>query len=63
MPGDIVIASADGIVVVPKNDAEYVLQQTKDIFDREAKRIKEIENGVLFKAQIDDALRAKKIIT
>jgi regulator of RNase E activity RraA len=63
MPGDIVIASADGIVVVPKADAQYVLQQTKSIFEREAKRIKEIEKGVLFKTQIDDVLRAKKIIT
>jgi regulator of RNase E activity RraA len=63
MPGDIVIASVEGIVVVPKVDAEYVLQKTKAIFDGEAKRIEEIENGVLFKAQIDDVLRAKKIIT
>lgn len=63
IPGDVVIASADGIVVVPKADVEYVLQQTKSIFEGEAKRIKEIENGVLFKAQIDDVLRAKKIIT
>jgi len=62
MPGDIVVASTDGIVVVPRADADYVLQQTKAIFEREAKRIKEIERGVLFKAQIDDVLKAKKII-
>jgi regulator of RNase E activity RraA len=62
MPGDIVIASAEGVVVVPKADADYVLQQTRAIIEREARRIKEIENGILFKAEIDDVLRAKKII-
>jgi 4-hydroxy-4-methyl-2-oxoglutarate aldolase len=62
MPGDIVIASKDGIVVVPKADAEYVLQETHAVFEREAKRVKEIEAGVLFKPDIDNVLRAKKLI-
>ncbi len=62
MPGDVVIASKDGIVVVPREDADYVLQETKAIWAREAKRVKEIEEGVLFKADIDNVLRAKKII-
>lgn len=62
MPGDIVVASRDGIVVVPKADAAYVLQETKAIFEREAKRVKEIEAGVLFKSDIDNTLRAKKVI-
>jgi regulator of RNase E activity RraA len=62
MPGDIVIASKDGIVIVPKADAAYVLEETKAIFEREAKRMKEIAAGVLFKPDIDNTLRAKKII-
>jgi 4-hydroxy-4-methyl-2-oxoglutarate aldolase len=62
MPGDIVIASRDGIVVVPRADAEYVLAETKAVFEREAKRIREIGEGVLFKPDIDNTLRAKKII-
>ena len=62
MPGDVVIASQDGIVVVPKADAAYVLQETKAVFEREAKRVKEIEAGVIFKPDIDNTLRAKKII-
>jgi regulator of RNase E activity RraA len=57
-----VIASQDGVVVVPKADAAYVLQETKAIFEREIKRVKEIEAGVLFKPDIDNTLRAKKII-
>jgi regulator of RNase E activity RraA len=62
MPGDVVIASKDGIVIVPKADAAYVLQETKAVFERELKRVKEIEAGVIFKPDIDNTLRAKKII-
>lgn len=62
MPGDMIVASRDGIVVVPKADAAYVLEETKLIVEREAKRIKEIAAGVLFKPDIDNTLRAKKII-
>jgi len=61
-PGDIVIASREGIVVIPKADAAYVLEETKAIFEREAKRVKEIEAGVVFKPDIDAVLKAKKII-
>jgi regulator of RNase E activity RraA len=62
MPGDIVVASKDGIVVVPKADAAYVLAETKAIFEREIKRVKEIEAGVLFKPDIDNTLKAKKVM-
>lgn len=62
MPGDIVVASKDGVVVVPKDDAAYVLEETKAVYERESKRIKEIAEGVLFKADIDKVLKAKKII-
>lgn len=62
MPGDIVVASKDGIVIVPKADAADVLQETKAIFERETKRVQEIEAGVLFKPDIDNTLRAKKVI-
>ena len=62
MAGDIVVASIDGIVVVPKDDAGYVLKETRAICEREAQRVKEIEDGVLFKPAIDDTLKAKNII-
>lgn len=62
MPGDVVVASQDGVVVVPKDDAAYVLGETKAIFEREEKRMQEIADGVLFKPDIENVLRAKKII-
>jgi len=62
MPGDVVVASKDGIVVIPKADAAYVLAEAKAIFEREIMRVKEIEAGVLFKPDIDNTLKAKKVM-
>jgi len=61
-PGDIVIASEEGIVVVPVEDAEEVLAKTKEIDKREANRIKEIGAGKVFKDDINSILRSKNII-
>ncbi len=61
-PGDIIIASVEGIVVVPAADAEYVLAETKNVQKREQKRIEEIKAGKLFKEDITNILRAKKVI-
>jgi regulator of RNase E activity RraA len=62
MPGDIVIGDDDGVVVVPRADAEAVLAEVKEIAAREQKRIGEIKRGELFKPDIDEALRKKGVI-
>jgi len=62
MPGDIVVADADGVAVVPREDAADVLEQVRALEDREKKRIAGIKAGELFKAEIDDTLRAKGIL-
>jgi regulator of RNase E activity RraA len=62
MPGDIVIGDDDGVVVVPRTDAEAVLAEVKAIMAREEKRVAEIKGGGLFKADINEALRAKGVI-
>lgn len=61
-PGDIIVASVEGIVVVPAADAPYVLEQTKAVGLREAKRVEEIAAGKLFKDDIAATLKAKKVI-
>lgn len=62
MPGDIIVGDDEGIAVVPRDSAEEVLGLVQALMDRETTRIAEIKSGVLYKAEIDDALRKKGII-
>jgi 4-hydroxy-4-methyl-2-oxoglutarate aldolase len=61
-PGDIVVGDADGIAVVPRENAAEILDLVLQLMDRETKRIAEIGQGQLFKAEIDDTLRKKGVI-
>jgi 4-hydroxy-4-methyl-2-oxoglutarate aldolase len=61
-PGDIVVGDRDGVVVVPRADAEEVLSLVADLMERETKRVAEIKAGVLFRAEIDESLRRKGVI-
>lgn len=63
MPGDVIIGDADGVVVVRSEDLEYVLERTRAIAAGETVRIKEIKDGLLFKADIDRVLKSKGIIS
>ncbi len=63
MPGDLVIGDDDGVVVVPHDEAEDVLQLVQALKDREAKRILEIREGKIFKGEINDILRARGVIS
>jgi regulator of RNase E activity RraA len=62
MPGDIVVGDAEGVVVIPQQDAEEVLSLATALKSRETKRIEEIDGGQIFKPEIDDTLRAKGVI-
>jgi regulator of RNase E activity RraA len=63
MPGDLVIGDDDGVVVVPHDEAEDVLQLVQALKEREAKRILEIREGKIFKGEINDILRARGVIS
>ena len=62
MPGDVIVGDADGVVVVPRANAEEVLALLAQIADRERARIREIESGMHIKSDIDDTLRKKGVI-
>ncbi len=62
MPGDIVVGDEDGVVIVPREDAELVLNAVRALKDREIRRTAEIHSGVVFKAEINDTLRSKGVI-
>jgi regulator of RNase E activity RraA len=63
MPGDIVVADEDGVVVVPREEAADVLQLVAALVERERARIAEINNGMLFKDEINETLRKKGVLT
>ena len=62
MPGDIVVGDRDGVVVVPRGDAEEVLALVRKLVQRETARVAEIERGEIFKREIDESLQAKGVI-
>jgi regulator of RNase E activity RraA len=61
-PGDIVVGDVDGVAVVPREDAAEVIGLVHELIEKERKRIAEIESGIPFKGEIDDALRKKGVI-
>jgi 4-hydroxy-4-methyl-2-oxoglutarate aldolase len=61
-PGDVIVADRDGVTVVPLEDAREVARLAGELMARERKRLAEIEQGVLVKAEIDETLRKLKII-
>jgi regulator of RNase E activity RraA len=61
-PGDILIADRDGVTVVPLDDAAGVAELAAAQVEREEQRLAEIEQGVLVRPEIDQALRRLKII-
>jgi regulator of RNase E activity RraA len=61
-PGDIVIGDGDGVVVVPRADAEVVLSAVVELMEREHARKAEIKAGGWVRAEIDESLRKKGII-
>jgi regulator of RNase E activity RraA len=62
LPGDIIVGDEDGVVVIPRDDAEAVLVRVSALEEREEGRIRAIADGVLFKPEIDEILRAKGVI-
>jgi 4-hydroxy-4-methyl-2-oxoglutarate aldolase len=48
-PGEIVVADINGIVVIPTDRAEEVLQTCKDMMEREDDIIRKIKAGISFK--------------
>lgn len=61
-PGDLIIADEDGVVCVPFDDIEYVYEKTEKLVANEAKRVQEINNGHIFKQEINQILIKKGVI-
>jgi 4-hydroxy-4-methyl-2-oxoglutarate aldolase len=61
-PGDIIVGDDDGVVVVPKELAGAALKEVQAVIEKEAKRVKEIEAGVLNRPGLDEILKAKGLV-
>src|SRR5918995_2714283 len=56
-PGDVVVGDADGVVVVPLQDAEYVAGEAKKVAEKEAVKMRQIEEGSLDRSWVDEKLK------
>jgi regulator of RNase E activity RraA len=58
-PGDVIVADDDGIVVIPKEDAEDVLEKAREIQEKEKMVIDSIYNGTWERSWVDEVLQKK----
>lgn len=56
-PGDLIVGDADGVVVIPREQAEKVVAGAQAKVDAEAARMKEIQAGGLESPWVQDTLR------
>lgn len=60
-PGDLIIADDDGVVVLKQELAKSVIGEVEKIIQREDKRLKEIEAGMVIRPGIDEILAQKGV--
>lgn len=62
LPGDLIVGDSNGVVVIPPDMAEGIIEGTEKKLAYEVKRAQEIEAGIITKPDIDIKLRELGII-
>ena len=62
LPGDYIVADQNGLVVIPPQYAQAILEGAEKKLAYEAKRVIEIEEGIVVKADIDEKLKQLGIL-
>ena len=57
-PGDIIIADADGIIVIPRKDAQEAYEKGKQIYDNEVKKLEGARTGTQDRSWVEKKLAA-----
>ena len=58
-PGDVVVGDADGVVIVPLEEAEAVARMTNGTMAKEAEMMRGIEDGTLDRTWVDRTLKER----
>jgi regulator of RNase E activity RraA len=59
LPGDVVLGDANGVVVVPRDDAAAVLEAAQAVAEYEKARLQEFAKGKLIPSWLESSLREK----
>lgn len=58
-PGDIIIGDSDGVLAVPLDDAQWILESTLEKQDKEVKQMAAIKQGLNDRTWVDKTLASK----
>ncbi len=58
-PGDILVGDRDGVVVIPRVDAEQALAELRRVQQYEQDRLAAIARGEIFQASVDKTVRER----
>jgi len=59
VPGDLIIGDPDGVIVVPRSDAEEILSQAKEFAQKDQAKVAKAREGKLDRAWVERALGEK----
>ncbi len=58
-PGDIIVGDGDGVIVIPKNDAEHILEEAKKFNINDRMKLKAAADGSVDRSWVEKSLLAK----